>query len=131
MCLDPLTLTVAATAVSMVGQGVSTSYAMGQAGYEARVARQNARQESERAFDALDRGREEGRRHDQRTSVALGRQRAALAANGIDPSFGSAAAVQGDMAAAGQDDAATIAENARRTSHLACDAVDRHHQTQV
>lgn len=85
-----------------------------QAGYEARVANQNARLESERANDALERGRTEKRRYQQEAGQQAGRQRAAIGANNIDLSFGSAFDVRADTLQAGAEDVATIDRNTLR-----------------
>lgn len=113
MC-DPLSLTIAATAVAAVGQGVSavSSYQQGQ--YAAKVAEANAEAESRRAADAYDRGRIESQKYQRAHSQEQGQQVAALAANGIDVGFGSAFNVRADLAEAGRQDVQTIDENARR-----------------
>ncbi|WP_028970161.1 virion core protein, T7 gp14 family [Sphingomonas sp. URHD0057] len=113
MC-DPVSLTVAATAVAALGQGYSALSANVQGRYEAKVASQNAHLEEGRAKDALQRGTTEAIRYGKQLSQAEGEQNAALAANGIDIGFGSAAAVRSDMARAGQEDSLTIYKNAAR-----------------
>lgn len=113
MC-DPLTLTVAATAVSAIGTGASSIAAAQQARYQAEVADRNARIENDAARDALERGRIEDKKLQERTAQLMGEQNAALAANGIDIAFGSAANVRGDAAVIGQQDAATLRENSMR-----------------
>ena len=113
MC-DPLTITIAATAVAALGQGYSALSTNAQEKYASRIARQNARLENERAKDALQRGGEEARRFQRKLGQEMGQQNAALAANGIDITFGSAANVRGDTAMFGREDTRTIHENARR-----------------
>lgn len=113
MC-DPLSLTIAATAVAALGQGVSAIGAHQQGKYEAKVAGANAKAESARAADAINRGSEESRRYQRRLAQEMGQQNAALAANGIDIGFGTAADVRGDTAMLGREDVITINENARR-----------------
>ena len=113
MC-DPIslgTMMIAATAVQAVGQGVGALQANQAAKYEARVAGQNSRIASAQAVDAIDRGRRDLQRHYREASQTQGQQSAALAANGIDITFGSAAAVRGDTAMFAQEDAMTIAQN--------------------
>src|SRR4051794_11456363 len=110
MC-DPGTigaLMIASTAVSALGQGYSALSANAQAKYESRVATQNAKLEESRAGDALQRGTTEAIRYQKQLSQTEGQQNAALAANGIDIGFGSAAAVRADTAAAGMQDTITI-----------------------
>jgi hypothetical protein len=116
MC-DPVslgTLTLVAAGVSAVGQGVSAYSSYQQAGFEARVAGQNARIETERSRDALERGRVEKLAYQRRLGQEKGKQFASLAANGIDPTFGSAADVRGDTAMFGAEDVRTIDANAMR-----------------
>lgn len=52
-----------------------------------------------------------------RTGQAIGSQRAALAANGIDVNSGSAAQLQDDTAMLGEMDALTISNNAAREAY--------------
>lgn len=105
---------IASTAVAAIGQGVSAISANQQYRYEAKVARANARAENERARDALDRGRTESLRYQRQLSQQIGDQNAALAANGVDISFGSAANVRGDTLMFGREDVDTINRNAFR-----------------
>ena len=53
-------------------------------------------------------------KHYREVSAKMGAQRAAMAANGLDISFGSAADFVGDTAMYGEEDASTIAENTNR-----------------
>jgi len=111
MCLPVATMALAASAVQMVGQATSTVFAMQQAGYEARAANQNARIESERANDARERGQTENLNYQRQVSQEMGTQQASMAANGVDPTFGSAAYVRGDTAMIGAEDVRTISRN--------------------
>ena len=113
MC-DPATLTVVATAVAVAGTVAHTASAMSAATYQARLADRNAVLQNDAAKDALERGRIADREYQQQQSQFQGEQRAALAANGIDPGFGSAAAVRGDTAVIGAQDAQTLRENSIR-----------------
>ena len=116
MC-DPVSvgvLIVASTAVMAAGQGVSAISTSQQHKYEAKLADSNAKAESQRAIDAIDRGRIESRRYQRKLGQEMGAQNAALAANGIDITFGSAANVRGDTAMFGREDVQAINENARR-----------------
>lgn len=113
MC-DPISLTIAATAVAAVGQGVGALSANSQANYEAKVAKQNARTEEASARDAIERGKTDSQRYQRQLSQQMGAQNAALAANGIDISYGSAADVRGDTAMFGREDVQTITENSFR-----------------
>jgi hypothetical protein len=111
---DPISLTIAATTVMAVGQGVSAISSANQYRYEARVAKANTIYEDQRARDALERGRLDNTDYQHKLAQTMGQQNAALAANGIDPTFGSAAAVRADMAQAGRTDVNRINENALR-----------------
>ncbi len=113
MC-DPVSLTIAATAVAAAGTAVSTVSAVNQANYQAKIAGMNVKQENAAARDALDRGKVESQRFQEQASQEQGAQRAALAANGIDVNFGSAALVRGDTLRAAEQDAQTLRENTIR-----------------
>lgn len=114
MCIDPVTMAATAAVVATVSQGVSTVAAVRQSRFEGRVAERNAAMDRESARDTMERGRVEEARYQQQLSQRMGSQRAALAANGIDLSFGSAADFLTDTAVIGQEDAAAIRENAMR-----------------
>lgn len=110
MC-DPITIS---TAVAMAGTAVSTLATYQQGRYEAKVAEMNQRNESARALDALDRGQTEAQRAARQHASLIGAQRASMAANGVDLSFGTAADFLADSATAAVDDQMTVRENARR-----------------
>ena len=111
MCADPVTLAIIGTAVSAIGTGVTAIQAYSQQKYQQKVAENNAKLEDAAAHDALDRGKQQVQKQQRQLSQEMGAQRAALAANGIDVNFGSAAAFRGDTAMLGQEDAQTIREN--------------------
>lgn len=113
MC-DPVTLTIAGTAVAAAGTVVKTVNAANRATYEARVADSNAKLASAQAADAAERGKLEAQRVMGRNSQLLGRQRAAAAANGIEVDFGSSADVLGDTETIGRDEVATTYRNSER-----------------
>lgn len=114
MCIPAGALILAGTAVSALGTAAGTMASMQQASYQARVAERNAQMESEAARDAYDRGTLERQRYQRQVSQQMGAQRAALAANGVDVGYGSAAAVQGDAAMIAAEDIATINKNTER-----------------
>ena len=66
------------------------------------------------AQDAIERGAEAESRFRAQIRGTIGAQRAGMAANNIDVSFGSAVDVQGDAAFLGELDALTIRTNAAR-----------------
>lgn len=113
MC-DPVTLTIAATAVSAAGTLYSGNAARNEALYSAGVARNNATQARNNAADAESRGRDEQVRRGQAVAQARSAQTAAAAANGLDTTFGSAADVVADTTKGGLIDQGIIRENAAR-----------------
>lgn len=113
MC-DPVTLLAAGTltsAVSTMAGGIAQAGGMK---YQAKLAEQNAALDRANAQDAMKRGAIEEQRQYTRNAQRLGAQRAALAANGVEVEFGSAADLQEDTRRIGQEDAATVRENAIR-----------------
>ena len=118
-----LAFTALGTIMSVAGQvgqqnaqAQAASANAAQARYQAQVAQQNRELMSRQAADALQRGQvaEESRR--RLTQQQIGRQQAALAAQGTDLE-GSPADILGDTAAAGELDARTIRANAAREAH--------------
>ena len=113
MC-EPATLAIVGTAVAAAGSIVSGVNQNQQAKYQAKIATQNAALDRKAAQDAMERGSIEEARQYRKTSQVLGAQRAALAANGLDTTFGSAADIQTDTETLGWEDAQTIRNNAVR-----------------
>lgn len=113
MC-DPISLTIAATTIAAAGSVMGGIQAKQQANYQAQIAQRNAGLAEQSAKDALDRGQVAEQQQYRRTAQLSGAQRAAMAANGIDPDSGSGAAIQLDTASLGAQDAQTIRENAMR-----------------
>lgn len=113
MC-DPVSLTVAATAVAAAGTVVSGVNQSRQYAYKAKVDAGNAKLDQAASADAANRGAIEEQRQYRKNAQILGAQRAALAANGVEVDFGSAADLQADTKRIGQEDAATIRENTIR-----------------
>lgn len=87
-----------------------------QATYQARIADQNKVMAQNASADALDRGRIAATQQYRHNAALKGEQNAAMAANGVDTSFGSAADLVGDTAMITSQDALTVRENARRES---------------
>jgi hypothetical protein len=107
MC-DPATaLVVASTAVTAYGQ-----YEQGE--YQSKVARNNAIIQDRLAKDAVKRGEVSEQRHRLKVAQMKGKQRAKLAASGVDLSSGSASQILTDTAEFGELDALTIRSNAER-----------------
>lgn len=109
-----LSLTAAST-----GLGVMSSVQAGQqekarAVYSGQLADVNRTNASQAARDAIERGQQDLIAQGRRIGAVRGAQTAALAASGVDVSFGSAADVAGDTTALGRQDLATVANNAQR-----------------
>ena len=110
MC-DPVSLTaltVAATVTSMAGTGVAAIGQAQQGRYEAQVADRNASLANAQANDSIQTTNLEAQRRYREQSRLQGQQQAAMAANGVDLGFGSAAQVQRDTTMIGGEDIAQI-----------------------
>lgn len=117
MC-EPTTIALATTAVAgaltAVGQVQQASAQKGQAKYQAAVARNNQIMAERAAKDAEERGRVDELNRRIQTRQLIGRQRASLAANGVEVGSGSAIDIISDSALIGEVDALTIRNNAAR-----------------
>jgi hypothetical protein len=111
---DPVTLTVAATAVTALGTGYSGLAKADQHKYQAGVARNNATQARNQAADAEERGKRDELVKGREVSAAKSAQMASFAANGLDTTFGSPLDVVTDTAIFGGHDAWQIRDNAAR-----------------
>lgn len=116
-------LTALSTIMSVVGQvgqqnaqAQAASVSAAQARYQVQVAAQNQELMQRQAADAIQRGQvtEENRR--RLTAQQIGRQQAALAAQGTDLE-GSATDILGDTAAAGEVEALAIRSQAARQAY--------------
>jgi hypothetical protein len=94
--------------------------ARSQAGYEAKLAKQNAALEIEASHDAIRQGQDEARDFWREVSATKGQQVAAMAANGIDVGYGSAQRLQDDTTMTSRDKAATLYRNTtqKRRGHV-------------
>lgn len=127
MC-DPVTAAVVTAAVASVASaavGAYGSYQQGKAtqaqyNYQAQVNRNNAKVAEANAAQARQEGIEESRMQRMKTLQKVGAQQAAMAANGIDISTGTALDTIEDTAAMGELDALTTRYNAE-TKGLAYD----------
>lgn len=117
MC-DLLTaITLAGTALGAAGQ-IQQGQAAAQASkYNAKVADMNAQISERRARDAIERGKLEEQKKRTENAQIEGRQRAAMAANGVDLSFGSPLDTLVDTATLGEVDALTIRSNSYREAY--------------
>ena len=103
-----LEIMAAATAISSVFGAISGGNA------QRRAANASIEEGDRLAEDALTRGRETARRYGIDLAQLMGRQRAVMAAGGVDLSQGSAAAYTAETTRIGQQELALIRENARR-----------------
>lgn len=126
MCDIMMALTVGSTllgAVGQVQQGQATAAAQR---YNAQVQEMNATLSERRAKDAIERGQADEQRKRQQVAGLVGQQTAAMAANGVDLSFGSPLDTLVDTAALGELDALTIRTNANREAYdFRVDAVNK------
>lgn len=111
MCLPVAALPIAAAAVSAVGSLTSGIMGMRQSAYEAEVHRRNIALGAERLRDEREIGRAESRDFYRQVGALKGQQIAALAANGLDLSFGTPLRVQEDTAMLADEDAAEMYRN--------------------
>jgi hypothetical protein len=117
MCDFGLILTAASTMVGAAGAKREANASAQAAEYNAKVADMNATISERRARDALERGKQEEQMKRQEVSQVEGRQRAAMAANGVDLSFGSPLDVLVDTATLGEIDALTIRRSSAREAY--------------
>lgn len=124
MCEITTLLMIASTAVAGYGQMQQSAAAQAAANaqaqamnYNAQVAEMNAQISDRRAKDALERGAEEEKKFRLKAAQLQGRQRAALAANGVDLTFGSPLDEMVDTATLAELDALTIRSNAAREAY--------------
>lgn len=112
MC-GPVPLMIASTALSVVG-GIQQANAQASAArYSAQVNERNAILAERRARDALDRGVEAEREVRMRGGLLAGKQRAQMAAAGLDLGFGSPMDVLTDTLVGIELDSARARRNAQ------------------
>lgn len=117
MCDVTMALMIGSTIVGAVGQ-VQQSQATAAANrYTAQVQNMNARMADRRAQDAIERGQAEEQRKRQEVARLKGAQTAAMAANGVDVTFGSPLDTIVDTAVLGELDALTIRTNSYREAY--------------
>lgn len=117
MCELMTALTIGSTLLGAAGAIQQGQAASASARYTAQVQDMNAQIAERKAKDALERGALEEQRKRQEVAQLRGRQTAALAANGVDLSFGSPLDTIVDTAVLGEMDALTIRTNANRESY--------------
>jgi hypothetical protein len=111
MCLPLPVLAVASGVVQGAGQLYSGLAANAQGKADAAAARINAAQEVEAAHDSFLQGQNERRDFWRKISQVKGQNIAAMAANGIDVGFGTAARVQNDTQLLANADAENLYRN--------------------
>jgi hypothetical protein len=117
MMAASLAASAAAAGASAYGAVQQGKAAEGQANYQAAVGRNNAIIAERQARDAEERGASEELAQRRQTAAGLGKQRAGMAANGVDLSSGSPLDILGDTAAFGELDALTVRSNAAREAY--------------
>lgn len=126
MCDFGLVLTAASTLVGAAGAKQSADANAAAQEYNAKVADMNATLAERRARNALERGREAEQLKRQEVSQLQGKQKAAMAANGVDLSFGSPLDTLVSTATLGEIDALTIRKNAANEAYdYKVDAVNK------
>lgn len=117
MCDLSLALTLGATVIGAAGTIYQANAAAEAQRYNAKVAEMNATLSERRAKDAIERGAIEEQRKRSQVAQIRGQQQAAMAANGVDLTFGSPLDTLVDTATLGELDALTIRSNAYRESY--------------
>ena len=113
MC-EPTTLLLGSLALTGASGLYQASAARAAGRYEQQVAERNATIADQQAEQARQIGNIEEERQLRRVRAALGAQRAALAANGIDVNSGTALDLQAETAGFGAADALNLRSNALR-----------------
>lgn len=117
MCEIATVLTIGSTLIGAVG-AIQQGNAAAEAGrFNARVADMNAELSRRRAKDATERGARAEQQKRQEIAALKGKQVAAMAANGVDLSFGSPLDTIVDTAMLGELDALTIRKNAANENY--------------
>jgi len=116
MCVPalPMILTVASTAMSVMGSIQQGKAAEAQGKYQAQVAANNAMLAKQQGDDAIARGKQEEQAHRRRVGQTIGMQRANIAGSGFDLGDLTSQDIMGDSAKWGEIDAFTIRDNAAR-----------------
>ena len=126
MCDLSMALTIGSTLLGAAGQVQSAQATSAANKYNAQVQDMNAKLAERRALDAIERGEAEERRKRMEVSKLKGAQKAAMAANGVDVSFGSPLDTLVDTATLGELDALTIRSITYREAYVyRVDAVNR------
>lgn len=114
MCEITTMLMIGSTVMGAAGAIQQGKAANASAKYNAQVADMNAKISERQARDAVERGAIEEQQQRMKTSQIIGKQKAAMAANGVDLKFGSPLDTLVDTATMGELDALTIRANTYR-----------------
>lgn len=114
MCELTTMLMIGSTVMGAAGAIQQGRAANASAKYNAQVADMNAKISERQARDAVERGTMEEQQQRMKTSQIIGKQKAAMAANGVDLKFGSPLDALVDTATMGELDALTIRANTYR-----------------
>lgn len=114
MCDLITALTIGSTLIGAAGQMQQASAAASAAEYNAAVQRENANRAERQSRQVLEAGMREEQKQRAQASALLGKQTAAMAANGVDVTFGSPLDLLVDTSKQGEADALTIRTNAYR-----------------
>jgi len=117
MCELGMILTLGSTLIGAMGQMQQANATAAAERYNAQIGDMNAKIAERRAEDAIDRGKFEEQRKRQEVAKVKGAQVAAMAANGVDLTFGSPLDTIVDTAVLGELDALTIRTNAYREAY--------------
>lgn len=117
MCEIATILTIGSTLIGAVGAIQQGNAAAEAQRYNAKVADMNAELSRRRAKDATERGARAEQQKRQEIAALKGKQVAAMAANGVDLSFGSPLDTIVDTAMLGELDALTIRKNAANENY--------------
>lgn len=117
MCELTAIIGLASSIVGGIGQMQQANAQARAAEYNAAVADMNAKISERRAKDAIERGQNEEQLQRMKTADLQGKQRAAMAANGVDIGFGSPLDTLVDTAYLGELDALTIRRNTAREAY--------------
>ena len=119
MCDLTMALAIGSTIIGAYGQVQQADAQASASKYNAQVAEMNAQISEKRAKSIIEAGRQEEQLKRQEVQRVLGQQKAGLAANGVDLTFGSPLDTIVDTAVLGELDALTIRTNTYRQAYEA------------
>lgn len=114
MCLPVAALpamAIASSVVSAAGSVYGGMQANAQGKYESQLAKRNSEMEVEAARESREIGKDEAKQHWRNVARTKGQNIAAMAANGIDVDYGSAARLQDDTQLLADEDAQRLYRN--------------------